>query len=1120
MLRDGERSSMDARARSFKHGCRSAFLLLGYGLLAVFLCALGTSPALAQTYTYDGNGRLVAATVADGSGSQYVYDNMGNLQQVLDVAAGQLRIFAFAPNHGAPGLSVTISGQGFSTTASANSISFNGAAATVLSATATTLVTQVPAGATTGPISVTVGSNTATSIDSFIVDGSGLPPVITSVTPSIVAAGTAVTVLGQHLAPVAGQTNVTLNAQPVATTSIADGSIVFAAPASSGSGRVVVQTAFGTATSATDLVVVPSSIGAANVAVVARLPIGGAQALSVPSAKYGALLFDAGDTRVNAWLTLQLNALSTATTLSYSVYDTNNQLLVSGTMSTSSPTLHLPKLRKAGTYSVYVKGSGSGGAASAANLTMGLEAAVPLTVDDPNVTVVATTINSQSKRLLFKAVPGLVLQVPAVATTPQGQNVAVSVNDASGTQVVTATKSVATTLNMPALKADADYLVTVGPTSSTTENASFQLTRQPGGELVIDGPSLSTTAGPGVNAYYTFSAASGDNLELALNGIKNSAGSYTSSNTRVYDPKGNLVASNITCEQVNPASSCRLGLSNLSGGRYSVIVSPDSSSTMSYQITLTRDLVANLAQGQAQSVSLTRPGQSIRLGFAGTAGQTYTLSITNPVTTPTGGNVTVTVLKPDGTNVTTAGLKQSGVINVPNVAATGNYTVLIQPDYGLPATAQVLLSAGATATLTPDGPTQALSTFAGQNAYYFFTASAGDNLEFALSNVTVSGCTSLGVAAYDANGNNVGSGTWYSSNPGKGFRMHLWGLAGGNYQIVVLGCAFTVSGTLTRDVTGTLTLNQALSLDLSQPGRNERLTLNATAGQNLALAVSGLSTTPSGSSVTVTIYQPNGSQWQSSTVTSTQTINLRNLPVTGTYTVVLGQDYGLPASLQLTLLPPLGGAIVADGDTKTLGGNYGQSVYYTFTAAAGENLELGLSGLSMSVTGSSITVNVYNASGGSVASTTLATSSTTGTARASLWNLAAGSYVVVIGSTSGKDSFNCTTTLSHDVTASLVAGVAQPVSVTRIGQAARLTFSGTAGQSKVLTIGSYVTAPTGQNLSVYVNRPDGLSWQNTTPSGGPNGGTVSLQNLPQTGTYTVILAPYYGVTATMNVTVQ
>ena len=37
------------------------------------------------------------------------------------------------------------------------------------------------------------------------------------------------------------------------------------------------------------------------------------------------------------------------------------------------------------------------------------------------------------------------------------------------------------------------------------------------------------------------------------------------------------------------------------------------------------------------------------------------------------------------------------------------------------------------------------------------------------------------------------------------------------------------------------------------------------------------------------------------------------MPVTGTYTVIVSQDYGLPTSLQLTLLPQVGGAIVADG---------------------------------------------------------------------------------------------------------------------------------------------------------------------------------------------------------------
>ena len=1107
MLMDGERCA--ARAR---------IALLRFGLLAVLLYAFGLSSAFAQSYIYDGSGRLVAATMADGSGSQYVYDNMGNLQQVLDVPAGQLRIFAFAPNHGGPGLSVTISGQGFSTTASANSISFNGTAATVLSATATTLVTQVPAGATTGPISVTVGSNTASSIDSFIVDGSGLPPVITSMTPSIVQAGTAVTVLGQHLSPVAGQTNVTLNSQPLVTTAITDTSITFNAPANLGSGRVVVQTAYGTATSPTDLLVVPSGIVYTNVAAVARLPIGSVQAMSLPAGKYGAFLFDATDTRINTWLSLQLNALGTATSLSYNVYDTNNQQVVSGTLSPSSPSLHLPKLRKAGTYSVYVRGIGAGGVAAAANVTMGLEAATPLTVDDPNVTPVITTINSQSKRLLFKAITGLVLQVPAVATTPQGQNVVVSVNDSAGAQVVTATKSTATTLNMPALKADADYLVTVGPSSSSTENVSLQLTRQPGGELIIDGPSLSTTAGPGLNAYYTFTAAPGDNLELALSSIKNSAGTYTSSNTKVFDPKGNLIASNSTCEQVNPGSSCRLGLSNLAGGKYSVIVGSDSLTTMNYQITLTRDLVAGLTSGQSQSISLTRPGQSIRLPFTGVAGQYYAVSITNPVTTPTGGNLTVTVFKPDGTTlVTSGGIYKSGVINLQNVPASGTYTVLVQPDYGLPATAQIGLAPGAVATMTADGPTQSLSVVAGQNGYYPFTASAGDNLEFALSGMTLTGCSQYTVAVYDGNGNYVSGNT----TSGKNYRAHLWNLAGGSYQIVVSStCAFTTSATLTRDVTGALALNQPMSLDLTRPGQTALLSVSATAGQNLALGVSGLTTNPAGSSVVVAVYQPNGSQVQTNTTSvSTQTFNVRNVPVTGTYTVIVSQDYGLPTSLQLTLLPQVGGAIVADGSSQTMGANYGQYVYYTFSAVAGENLEVGVSGLTLSTAGS-ISATVYNASGSSVAGTNLSTSGTTGTVRVSLWNLPAGNYQLVLGSVSGKDSFSCTTIISHDVTASLAAGTAQPISLTRIGQAARLAFNGTAGQNMLMTISNYATTPTGQSMSITINRPDGTTWQNTSPSGGANGGTVSMQNLPQTGVYTAILAPTYGVTANMNVTVQ
>jgi hypothetical protein len=59
------------------------------------------------------------------------------------------------------GQPVTIQGQGFSTTTASNALNFNGVAATVTSATTTTLVSTVPATATTGLVSVTVGGVTA-----------------------------------------------------------------------------------------------------------------------------------------------------------------------------------------------------------------------------------------------------------------------------------------------------------------------------------------------------------------------------------------------------------------------------------------------------------------------------------------------------------------------------------------------------------------------------------------------------------------------------------------------------------------------------------------------------------------------------------------------------------------------------------------------------------------------------------------------------------------------------------------------------------------------------------------------------------------------------------------------
>ncbi|WP_425235414.1 IPT/TIG domain-containing protein [Ulvibacterium sp.] len=70
-------------------------------------------------------------------------------------------ISGISPSSGVVGTEVTISGTNFSSTGSQNEVEFNGITATVKSASATQLVVDVPADATTGQVSVTVNGRTA-----------------------------------------------------------------------------------------------------------------------------------------------------------------------------------------------------------------------------------------------------------------------------------------------------------------------------------------------------------------------------------------------------------------------------------------------------------------------------------------------------------------------------------------------------------------------------------------------------------------------------------------------------------------------------------------------------------------------------------------------------------------------------------------------------------------------------------------------------------------------------------------------------------------------------------------------------------------------------------------------
>ncbi|MFN0086209.1 MAG: IPT/TIG domain-containing protein [Blastocatellia bacterium] len=145
----------------------------------VVACLLAGPFALAQQggatrYVYDDNGRLRAVIAPNGEANIYEYDPAGNITAIRRNAAGTLEILDFSPREGVPGTQVKIVGTGLGGGVSA--VTFNGAAAQIVSANAPVVVVTVPSGATTGPIHVATSGGGAMTAQPFIVRGISVSP--------------------------------------------------------------------------------------------------------------------------------------------------------------------------------------------------------------------------------------------------------------------------------------------------------------------------------------------------------------------------------------------------------------------------------------------------------------------------------------------------------------------------------------------------------------------------------------------------------------------------------------------------------------------------------------------------------------------------------------------------------------------------------------------------------------------------------------------------------------------------------------------------------------------------------------------------------------------------------
>jgi hypothetical protein len=157
-------------------------------------------------------------------------------------------ITSFTPTSGEVGTSVAISGTNFT---GATAVAFNGVNATFAMQSATTIQATVPAGATTGPLSVTTPGGTAVSASNFTVNVP--PPTITSFTPTSGLVGTSVTITGMHFN---GATAVRFNGTSAAAFSVASNTTIQATvPTGATTGPISVTTPRGTGTSTNNFTV-------------------------------------------------------------------------------------------------------------------------------------------------------------------------------------------------------------------------------------------------------------------------------------------------------------------------------------------------------------------------------------------------------------------------------------------------------------------------------------------------------------------------------------------------------------------------------------------------------------------------------------------------------------------------------------------------------------------------------------------------------------------------------------------------------------------------------------------------------------------------------------------------
>ena len=705
------------------------------------------SPAGAQTpvrYVYDDLGRLIGVIDQNGDAATYNYDAVGNLLSIGRTAASTVSVIAFAPASGSIGTTVTITGTAFSATPASNSVTFNGTAAVVSTASANELVVTVPSGATTGTISVTSPLGSATSTGTFTVTSGSLAPTITSFTPTSGLAGASVTVNGTNFDTVLPNDRTRFNATFAAPSGATSTTISTPVPANTGSGHISVATPYGTAVSTDDFIIPPPGYAVADVQVSGRIPFATATTATISTVdKIGLMLFDSSPGhRVSLNGTNGASGHIFGCDIFVSILNPNTTSYAAPTCMESAGFIDATATPVTGTYTIVIDPADTVTGAvtltlydvppdEGGTITPG-GSAVTVTTSTPGQNGALTFSGTAGQRVSVQGTNGMTGQIAFAC------DVFVSILKPDSSTLAAATCMEGSGfIDAITLPTTGTYTVKVDPAAVAVGSLTLALYSVPSdvtGTITAGGSSVTvTTTTPGQNGVLTFSGTAGQRVSVqGTNGMTGQIAFACDVFVSILKPDSSTLAA-ATCME---GSGFIDAITLPTTGTYTIKVDPAAVAVGSLTLALysvPSDVTGTItAGGSSVTVTTTTPGQNGALTFSGTAGQRVSVQGTNGMTGQVAFacDVFVSILKPDSSTLAAATcMEGSGFIDAITLPTTGTYTIKVDPAavavgsvtlalYSVPADATGSVTIGGSSlTLTTTTPGQnANATFAGTSS--------------------------------------------------------------------------------------------------------------------------------------------------------------------------------------------------------------------------------------------------------------------------------------------------------------------------------------------------------------------------------------------------------------------